>query len=66
MCSWAEEVDASDLISAAHHRNIFSISASDPISLVPGGTLCVKVLQQTYSTQICTYQALQNLFIEGL
>lgn len=46
MCSWVEEEDAADLVSAAHHRNILSISASDPISLVLGGTSCIKVIQQ--------------------
>ena len=43
MCSWGEEINVSDLISAAHHRNILTISTSDPMELVPGGIPCIKV-----------------------
>ncbi len=53
MCSWGEEVDASDLVSAAHHRNILSIETSDPISLVPGGISCIKVLYLSLCACIC-------------
>lgn len=52
-CRWNEAPDLADPINAAHHRDILSISAEDPMQLVPGGVPCIRVRRITHSVSVC-------------
>lgn len=52
-CRWNEVPDLADPINAAHHRDILSISAEDPMQLVPGGVPCIRVRRITHSVSVC-------------
>ena len=55
LCRWNEAQDLADPIHAAHHRDILSISAEDPMQLVPGGVSCIKVRRITHSVRDCEF-----------